>query len=152
LAPEVLARGAEVICMLRKFAYVAAMLTAAFVLGISAGQPQTSKSNQKAAQQPDRILYDDGIKAIQQKRFSRARLTLQTLINTYESSELLAKAHLALADSWLREGGAQNLGRAQDECKQLIMAYPDAPEAKEAEEMLRKIQAEIGKRGSAPPQ
>jgi outer membrane protein assembly factor BamD (BamD/ComL family) len=139
--------------MLRKFAYVAAVLTVAFVLGsISSGQPQTSESNKRDAQQPDKALYDHGVKAIEQKQFPSARLMLQTLINTYESSELLPKAHLALAESWRREGGAKNLGRAHDECKQLIMAYPGAPEAKEAEEMLRNIEAVMGKQGSAPPQ
>lgn len=138
--------------MLRKLAYVAAMLTVAIVLSsLSVGQPQTAKSNRKEEQQPDKALYDSGIRAIQQKRFSNGRLILQTLINTYQSSELLPKAHLAVAESWRREGGAKNLAQAQDECRQLIMAYPGAPEAKEAEGMLRKIEAEMGKQGSAPP-
>jgi hypothetical protein len=38
--------------------------------------------------------------------------------------------------------------QARNECRQLIQAYPAAPEAKEAEEMLRKIEAESSKQGS----
>ena len=37
------------------------------------------------------------------------RLTLQTLINTYPDSEYLAKAKLAIADSYYKEGGTAGL-------------------------------------------
>ena len=60
----------------------------------------------KDTQQPDKVLYDKAIKDLEKGRYELARLTLNTLINTYDTSEYLAKAKLAIADSWYREGGA----------------------------------------------
>ena len=52
----------------------------------------------KDTQQPDKILFDKSIKDIEKGRYELARLTLNTLINTYDTSEFLAKAKLAIAD------------------------------------------------------
>ena len=49
-------------------------------------------------QQPDKVLFDKAIKDIEKGRYEIARITLNTLINTYESSEFLAKSQLAIAD------------------------------------------------------
>ena len=100
----------------------------------------------QGAGQPDRVLYDSAISDIQHKRFERARLTLQTLANTYSTSEYLAPAKLAIADSWYREGGARGSAQAEAECKDLIMFYPDGPEASKAKELLKKIQDARAKR------
>ena len=61
----------------------------------------------KDTQQPDKVLYDKAVKDIEHGRYETARLTLNTLINTYDSSEFLAKAKLAIADSWFRQAGAE---------------------------------------------
>ena len=37
---------------------------------------------------------------------------MQTLINTYPDSEYLAKAKLAIADSYYKEGGTANMTQA----------------------------------------
>ena len=63
----------------------------------------------KDTQQPDKVLFDKAINDIEHGRYEVARLTLNTLINTYDTSEFLAKAKLAIADSWYREGGAHGL-------------------------------------------
>ena len=39
----------------------------------------------KDTQQPDKLLYDKAIKDLEKGRFEMARLTLNTLINTYDS-------------------------------------------------------------------
>src|SRR5690348_9799137 len=69
----------------------------------------------KDTQQPDKILFDTAMKDIEHGRYEIARLSLQTLMNTYESSEFLAKAKLAIADSWYREGGTNGLAQAEAE-------------------------------------
>jgi hypothetical protein len=46
----------------------------------------------KNTQQPDKILFDAAMKDIEHGRYEVARISLQTLMNTYESSEFLAKA------------------------------------------------------------
>src|SRR6266699_937782 len=68
----------------------------------------------KDTEQPDKVLYDKAIKDIEKSRFEIARLTLNTLINTYVSSVFLAKAKLAIADSWMRQAGAEGLAQAED--------------------------------------
>ena len=57
----------------------------------------------KDTQQPDKVLFDKAINDIEHSRFEIARLLLQNLINTYDTSEYLAKAKLAIADAWFRD-------------------------------------------------
>ncbi len=83
--------------------------------------------------QPDKILFDSAIHDMERGRYRIARLTLQTLINTYDTSEYIAKAKLALADSWYREGGAHGLAQAEAEYKDFILFYPTLEEAAEAQ-------------------
>src|SRR5258707_15517881 len=64
----------------------------------------------KDTKQPDKVLYDKAIADIEHSRFEIARITLNTLINTYDQSEFLAKAKLAAADSWYREWRTAGLG------------------------------------------
>jgi hypothetical protein len=42
--------------------------------------------------QPDRVLFERAMSAVEQDRFTVAHLTLQTLINTYPDSEYSSKA------------------------------------------------------------
>lgn len=93
----------------------------------------------KNTQQPDKVLYDQAIKDIEHGRYEVARISLQTLMNTYESSEYLAKAKLAIADSWFREGGLNGLAQAEAEYKDFILFYPNMPEAAEAQFRVCKI-------------
>ncbi len=83
--------------------------------------------------QPDKVLFDKAIADMERGRYSIARLTLQTLINTYDTSEFMAKAKLALADSWYREGGASGFAQAEAEYKDFILFYPTMEEAAEAQ-------------------
>src|ERR1039457_5221809 len=83
--------------------------------------------------QPDKILFDRAIKNIEHGDYEAARLTLNTLINTYDTSEFLAKAKLAIADSWFREGGAHGLAQAEAEYKDFELFYPAMEEAAESQ-------------------
>src|SRR5215472_16500058 len=87
----------------------------------------------KDTQQPDKILFDTAVNDIEHSRFERARLTLQTLMNTYDTSEYLAKAKLAVADSWYREGGAHGYAQAEAEYKDFILFYPNMEEAAQSQ-------------------
>jgi len=44
----------------------------------------------KDTQQPDKVLFDKAIGDIEHGRYEVARLTLNTMINTYDTSEYLA--------------------------------------------------------------
>jgi len=83
--------------------------------------------------QPDKILFEKAMKEINRGRYDVGRLTLQTLINTYPDSEYLAKAKLAIADSYYNEGGTSGLTQAEAEYKDFITFFPTAPEAPEAQ-------------------
>src|SRR6266446_5564952 len=93
----------------------------------------------KDTEQPDKVLYDKAIKDIEKSRFEIARLTLNTLINTYDSSEFLAKAKLAIADSWMRQAGAEGLAQAEAEYKDFQLFYPTMQEAPEAQAKICEI-------------
>jgi outer membrane protein assembly factor BamD len=90
----------------------------------------------KNTQQPDKVLFDKAVNDLEHSRYEIARLTLQTLINTYDTSEYLAKAKLAIADSWFREGGAHGLAQAEAEYKDFILFYPQMEESAEAQEKI----------------
>lgn len=94
----------------------------------------------KDTQQPDKVLFDTAVDDIEHGRYERARLTLQTLMNTYDTSEYLAKAKLAVADSWYREGGAHGFAQAEAEYKDFILFYPQMEEAAEAQDKICRMQ------------
>ncbi len=93
----------------------------------------------KDTKQPDKVLYDRAINDIEHSRYEVARITLNTLINTYDQSEFMAKAKLAVADSWFREGGTQGFAQAEAEYKDFILFYPTMPEAGESQEKICQI-------------
>ena len=93
----------------------------------------------KDTQQPDKVLFDKAINDIEHSRFEIARLLLQNLINTYDTSEYLAKAKLAIADAWFREGGAHGRAQAEAEYKDFILFYPNMEEAAEAQQKVCEI-------------
>jgi outer membrane protein assembly factor BamD len=90
----------------------------------------------KDTQQPDKALFDKAIGDIEKGRYEVARLTLNTLMNTYDTSEYMAKAKLAIADSWMREGGSHALAQAEAEYKDFILFYPTMEESAEAQEKV----------------
>jgi outer membrane protein assembly factor BamD len=79
--------------------------------------------------EPDKQLYDKAVDDIKHGRYEIGRLSLQTLINTYPDSEYLAKAKLAIADSYYKEGGTSNITQAVNGYKDFIVFFPFLPEA-----------------------
>jgi outer membrane protein assembly factor BamD len=85
------------------------------------------------SKQPDKVLFDRAMDALKHNKYDVARMTLQTLINTYPDSEFIARAKLAEADSWYAEGGSTALQQAEIEYKDFITFFPNLPEAAEAQ-------------------
>jgi outer membrane protein assembly factor BamD len=88
----------------------------------------TSTSVDNTAE-PDKILYNRALDDIRHGRQEVGRLSLQTLINTYPDSEYLAKAKLAIADSYYKEGGTANWTQAIQAYKDFGIFFPFLPEA-----------------------
>ena len=91
------------------------------------------------SKQPDKVLFDKAMDAMRHNRFDVARLTLQTLINTYPDSEYIARAKLAVGDSWYAEGGAAALAQAEQEYSDFEVFFPNMPEAAEAQLKIANI-------------
>ena len=91
------------------------------------------------SKQPDKVLFDRAEDAIKHGKYDIARLSLQTLINTYPDSEYVARAKLAIGDSWYDEGGAAAYAQAESEYKDFITFFPNMPEAAEAQMKIANI-------------
>ena len=79
--------------------------------------------------EPDTVLYSRATDDIKHGKYTVGRLALETLINTYPDSEYLAKAKLAVADSYYREGGTAGLKQSIVEYKDFITFFPFLDEA-----------------------
>ncbi|HWY44241.1 MAG TPA: outer membrane protein assembly factor BamD [Candidatus Sulfotelmatobacter sp.] len=119
---------------------LACITAVAFLAAVSATAQNADKSKKPKKKKeeatatdnsaaPDKVLYDRAMKDIKKGRQEVGRLTLQTLINTYPDSEFLAKAKLAIADSYYKEGGTANLTQAVASYKDFIVFFPFLPEA-----------------------
>jgi outer membrane protein assembly factor BamD len=89
--------------------------------------------------QPDKVLFDRAMDAMKHNKFDVARMVLQTLINAYPESEFLARAKLAVGDSWYAQGGSAALAQAENEYKDFITFFPNMPEAAEAQMKIANI-------------
>ena len=79
--------------------------------------------------EPDKLLYERAMDDIKHGRHEVGRLNMQTLINTYPDSEYLAKAKLAIADSFYKEGGTANTTQAIQAYTDFTVFFPMLPEA-----------------------
>ena len=91
------------------------------------------------SKQPDKVLFDRAMDMMKHNRFDQARMILQTLINTYPDSEFIARAKLAVADSWYAEGGSTALTQAEVEYRDFETFFPNMPEAAEAQLKIANI-------------
>jgi len=119
------------------------VLTVAAALALSFAGCTNKKVHNPIAnvnsKQPDKVLFDRSMDAMKHNKFDVARMTLQTLINTYPDSEFVARAKLAIGDSWYAEGGTAALQQAEAEYKDFITFFPNMPEAAEAQYKVANI-------------
>jgi len=98
--------------------------------GKKTAKTQKSKTEDlNASAEPDKVLYDRAMADMKKARYTEGRLSLQTLINTYPDSEYLAKAKLAQADSYYKEGGTSNLTQSVSEYADFQTFFPFLDEA-----------------------
>ncbi|MFZ0299573.1 MAG: outer membrane protein assembly factor BamD [Candidatus Sulfotelmatobacter sp.] len=128
--------------MSRRFSLIAAL---AIFLAVTVGCTNKKSVNPLAnvgSKQPDKVLFDKAMDAMKHNRFDVARMTLQTLIITYPDSEFIARAKLAVGDSWYAEGGTASLEQAEQEYRDFETFFPNMPEAAEAQLKIANIQYE----------
>jgi outer membrane protein assembly factor BamD len=124
--------------MLRRIAVVLLFGVLAFTLACTNKKINNPIANVDS-KQPDKVLFDRAMDALKHNRFDVGRLTLETLINTYPDSEFIARAKLAVADSWYSEGGSTSLAQAEIEYKNFEIFFPNMPEAAEAQLKIANI-------------
>jgi outer membrane protein assembly factor BamD len=103
------------------------LLSAAFAATLLAGclgKKQAKAPTPGTSAEPDKVLYDKSVTDMKHSRYAIGRLGMQTLINTYPDSEYLAKAKLAIADSYYKEGGTAGMKQAIVEYKDFITFFP----------------------------
>jgi outer membrane protein assembly factor BamD len=118
--------------MRRKFSFVLLGLLLVLTVACTNKKSVNPLAN-VGSKQPDKVLFDRSMDAMKHNRFDVARMTLQTLINTYPDSEFIARAKLAVADSWYAEGGTTAMQQAEIEYKDFRTFFPNMPEAAEAQ-------------------
>jgi outer membrane protein assembly factor BamD len=85
------------------------------------------------SKQPDKTLFDRSMEAMKKGQYQEARSLLETLINSYPDSEYIARAKLAVGDTWYAEGGKTAWQQAEVEYKDFQTFFPNMPEAAEAQ-------------------
>src|SRR5215510_4750290 len=114
---------------MKKFFIVLPLL---FLL-LSCGGKKVATKSPSTLDEPDRALFDRAMRDINKNKFTVARLTLQTLINTYPDSEFLPQAKYALAESFYRESSNSSMNQAEAEFKDYITFFPTSPLADDAQ-------------------
>src|SRR5208282_5761673 len=113
---------------------IALLLAASLLAGVACKNKQsTNPLAHVNSKRPDKVLYDRAMEAMKQRRYEVARITLQTLINTYPDSEYVARAKLTVGESWYQEGSTASLAQAETEFRDFITFFPNMPEAAEAQ-------------------
>src|SRR5712672_2488456 len=126
--------------MLRRSSFVAVVGTLLFITAACTNKKSVNPLANVGSKQPDQVLFDKAMDAMKHNRFDVARMTLQTLINTYPDSEFIARAKLAVGDSWYAEGGTASLAQAEQEYHDFETFFPNMPEAAEAQLKIANIQ------------
>lgn len=114
---------------------VVLVLATLLVSGVACGKNKhvSNPLAQVDSKQPDKVLFDRAMEAMKSRKYDVARLSLQTLINTYPDSEYIARAKLAIGDSWYAEGGNAAMAQAESEYKDFQTFFPNMAEAAEAQ-------------------
>ena len=117
----------------RSRAVGAAVLLAATLLCVACEKKDITAKGADTTAEPDKVLYDRAMNDIQNGKETVARFSLQTLLNTYPDSEYVAKAKLAIADSYFKDGTTEGLEQAINEYKDFITFFPYLDEASYAQ-------------------
>jgi outer membrane protein assembly factor BamD len=114
--------------------FIALLLAASLLTGVACkNKNATNPLAHINSKQPDKVLFDRAMEAMKDRKYDVARITLQTLINTYPDSEYVARAKLTVGESWYQEGTTAALAQAETEFRDFITFFPNMPEASEAQ-------------------
>ena len=86
--------------------------------------PQTRNVVPAGTSEPDKFLFDKGEAALAARKWITAREYFKQVVETYTQSSYRPDAKLGVGDTYLEEGGADNLVFAQNEFREFLSFYP----------------------------
>jgi len=104
---------------------------------------QKSAGLQEAAIAPDTMLFENGMKFLEKHQYIKARLSFQTLINTYPDSEHTPASFLGIGESFYHEGGTTSLLQAEAQYKDFIIFYPTHEIADDAQMKIAAVNVKL---------
>lgn len=110
-------------CMTRARNAARLVLLLPLLLAVACGAT-TSKRPPDGSLEPDKFLFDNGSKALNEKRWFVAREYFRQLVDNYPQSLYRADAKLGIADSYLGEGTPESSVMAVNEYREFLSLYP----------------------------
>ena len=98
--------------------------------------PQTRNVVPAGTSEPDKFLFDKGDTALKARKWITAREYFKQVVESYTQSPYRPDAKLGVADTYLEEGGADNLILAISEFREFLAFYPLNPRADYAQYKL----------------
>jgi len=97
----------------------------AVALGASFACAQSTRGAVPAGtSEPDKFLFDKGNEALEAKRWVASREYFKQVVETYTQSPYRPDAKLGVGDTYLNEGGSENLVLAINEFREFLSFYP----------------------------
>jgi outer membrane protein assembly factor BamD len=103
--------------------------TGLVLVTLLAGCASHSIDLEKLSSPSDQVVWDAGQKAVEDKDWESARQYFRRLIDAFPQSRHQADARIALADSYLSQGGPGNAIMAVAAYREFLTLYPSAPQA-----------------------
>ena len=112
---------------------IAVLVIATAVIGACAEKTATITPGQADA---DKFLFDRGTTAANDKKWLDSREYFRNLVDNYPQSPYRPDAKLALGDTYISDGGTENLLLAANEFREFLTFYPTHPRADYAQLQL----------------
>lgn len=97
---------------------------AALVVTVGCASTTSRQAVPAGTQEPDKFLFDKGEAALKARKWITAREYYKQVVETYTQSPYRPDAKLAVGDTYLEEGGADNLVLAMNEYREFLQFYP----------------------------
>ena len=111
---------------------IAALVLAATIAGCAAKTNALPPGTADA----DKFLFDRGTEAAKDKKWLDSREYFRNLVDNYPQSPFRPDAKLALGDTYISDGGTENLLLAANEFREFLTFYPTHPRADYAQLQL----------------
>jgi len=90
----------------------------------------------------DKFLFDRGTESAKEKKWLQAREYFRNLVDNYPQSPFRPDAKLALGDTFITDGGTENLLLGANEFREFLTFYPTHPRADYAQLQLARAYTE----------